>query len=178
MNVLTRTWVGLAGRLPHLPFSLAVASGLNLALWPTLRRLDWQGLRGRRFCLHVRDLGLKAYLTLASSGFAAQVDAVADVTFSASVEDYARLALRLEDPDSLFFNRRLIITGDTDLGLRVKNLLDTVELEQVAAAMPMGLGGWLFVARQHMLQKAANSAQLPSIAFEQVHAGEQITPKH
>lgn len=33
------------------------------------------------------------------------------------------------DPDTLFFRRKLLLTGDTELGLAVKNLLDTVELE-------------------------------------------------
>ena len=34
------------------------------------------------------------------------------------------------DPDTLFFRRKLLITGDTELGLAVKNLLDTVELDE------------------------------------------------
>lgn len=141
----------LTGRLPHLPFSVALAAGLNVAAWAALRGLDWEGIRGRRFCVHVRDLALRAYLSVGPEGFAAQVDVCADVTFIASVEDFVRLALRLEDADTLFFNRRLVIEGDTDLGLRVKNMLDAVELEQVAAAMPLGAGRWLLTARQRLL---------------------------
>ena len=144
----------IAGRLPHLPVSVAVAASLNLAAWPALRELDWQGIKGRRFCIHIRDLGLKAYISVGPEGFAAQVNESADVTFSAAAEDYARLALRLEDPDTLFFNRRLLIEGDTDLGLRVKNMLDAVELEQVAKAAPMGLGRWLLQVRQHLMDRA------------------------
>lgn len=37
------------------------------------------------------------------------------------------LALREEDPDTLFFSRRLRMEGDTDLGLLVKNTLDAVD---------------------------------------------------
>ena len=37
------------------------------------------------------------------------------------------LALRREDPDTLFFKRRLVMTGDTDLGLVVKNALDAID---------------------------------------------------
>jgi predicted lipid carrier protein YhbT len=144
----------VAGRLPHLPVSVALAAGLNLVAWPALRTLDWQGIEGRRFCIHVRDLGLRAYFSVGRAGFAAQVNERADVTFSAAAEDFARLALRLEDPDTLFFNRRLVIEGNTDLGLRVKNMLDAVELEQVAAAMPLGLGGWLLQALQRLLDQA------------------------
>ncbi len=138
----------LNARLPALPFSAALAAALNLSAWRAVRDLDLQALHGRRFCVRVRDLGLKAYFSVAADGFAAQVNEQADVTFTASVEDYARLALRLEDPDTLFFNRRLLIEGDTDLGLTVKNMLDALELEQVARAMPAGLGRVLLGMRR------------------------------
>ena len=36
-------------------------------------------------------------------------------------------ASRQEDPDTLFFRRRLMIEGDTDLGLGIKNLLDSLD---------------------------------------------------
>lgn len=137
-------------RLPHLPVSAALAAGLNLAAWPALRELDWQVLRGRRFCVHVRDLGLRAYFSVGPEGFAAQVNELADVTFTATAEDFARLALRMEDPDTLFFNRRLAIEGNTDLGLTAKNLLDGLELDQVARAMPAGLGHLLLGVRQRL----------------------------
>ncbi|PJC12345.1 MAG: sterol-binding protein, partial [Comamonadaceae bacterium CG_4_9_14_0_8_um_filter_60_18] len=38
------------------------------------------------------------------------------------------LARRQEDPDTLFFNRRLAMEGDTELGLLVKNTIDAIEL--------------------------------------------------
>jgi predicted lipid carrier protein YhbT len=79
-------------------------------------------------------------LSVGSKGFRAEAAVPAAVTFRASARDLARLALRLEDPDTLFFDRRLRIEGDTDLGLRVKNMLDAIELEAAAAAMPLGLG--------------------------------------
>ncbi len=38
-----------------------------------------------------------------------------------------QLAARRVDPDTLFFRRRLAVEGDTELGLQAKNLLDTLE---------------------------------------------------
>lgn len=146
------TLARMNARLPAWPFSAAFAGALNLSVWRALRELDWQPLKGRRFCVHVRDLGLKAYFSVAADGFAAQVNEQADVSFTACAEDFVRLALRLEDPDTLFFNRRLVIEGNTDLGLAVKNMLDAVELEELAAAMPMGLGRWFMLARRQMLE--------------------------
>jgi len=130
----------LIAALPAWPASRAFAFAANRAAWPSLRELDWSHVHGRRFCVQVRDAGLKLYFSLQADGFHAERNADADVTFTATAADFARLALRLEDPDTLFFNRRLLIEGDTDLGLTVKNMLDAVELETAAASMPVGLG--------------------------------------
>ncbi len=130
----------LVSRLPGWPASRAFAAAGNLLAWPTLRELDWSHVAGRRFRVQVSDLGLKLHFTVRNNGFHALRDGPADVTFTATAQDFARLALRMEDPDTLFFNRRLLIEGDTDLGLMVKNMLDAVELETATAAMPAGVG--------------------------------------
>ena len=52
----------------------------------------------------------------------------ADLKISASAHDFMLLARRQEDPDTLFFSRRLSMEGDTELGLLVKNTLDAIEL--------------------------------------------------
>jgi len=54
-----------------------------------------------------------------------------DVSFSATGDDLVLIAGRKQDPDTLFFQRRLKIEGDTELGLAVKNLIDAIELEQL-----------------------------------------------
>ena len=59
---------------------------------------------------------------------ASKPDAVPDLTISASAHDFVLLAQRKEDPDTLFFSRRLAMEGDTELGLMVKNTIDAIEL--------------------------------------------------
>ncbi len=54
-----------------------------------------------------------------------------DVSFSASGDDLLLIAGRKQDPDTLFFQRRLKIEGDTELGLELKNLIDAIELDQL-----------------------------------------------
>ncbi|MCP5277625.1 MAG: SCP2 sterol-binding domain-containing protein [Thiobacillus sp.] len=139
-------------RLPPWPASRAFAAACNLAAWPALRDLDWDHLRGRRFCVMVKDMGLRLYFSVGPGGFHAEPNGQADVTFTATTQDFARLALRLEDPDTLFFNRRLLIEGDTDLGLTVKNMLDSVELEVLAEKMPGPLGMLTLRLRQMSLK--------------------------
>ena len=50
-----------------------------------------------------------------------------DLRLAANGIDFMRMMLREEDPDTLFFNRKLQIEGDTELGLITKNLLDSVD---------------------------------------------------
>ncbi|HNF90017.1 MAG TPA: hypothetical protein PLL19_11845, partial [Thiobacillaceae bacterium] len=52
---------------------------------------------------------------------------------------------------TLFFNRRLLIEGDTDLGLTLKNLLDAVDWDDLVRRMPLGLGKPLAKVRQRAL---------------------------
>ncbi|MGU3845410.1 ubiquinone anaerobic biosynthesis accessory factor UbiT, partial [Vibrio diabolicus] len=61
------------------------------------------------------------------------------VSFSCNINDLVLIAGRKEDPDTLFFQRRLSIEGDTELGLEVKNLMDSVDLEQLPKAMQVAL---------------------------------------
>ena len=52
-----------------------------------------------------------------------------------SALDLLLLASRLEDADTLFFHRRLELTGDVELGLAVRNLLDQLPWD----SLPLGL---------------------------------------
>ncbi|MGB7997639.1 MAG: SCP2 sterol-binding domain-containing protein, partial [Photobacterium halotolerans] len=42
---------------------------------------------------------------------------------------------RKVDPDTLFFQRRLTMQGDTELGLAVKNLLDSLDLDSLPKSL-------------------------------------------
>jgi len=55
--------------------------------------------------------------------------AEADVTMEGTVYTFLLLATRKEDADTLFFHRQLKTSGDTELGLHIKNFLDGLEPE-------------------------------------------------
>jgi len=61
--------------------------------------------------------------------------AKADVCFSGTANDLILIAGRKEDPDALFFQRKLKIEGDTELGLEVKNLMDNLDLDGLPSMM-------------------------------------------
>ena len=71
---------------------------------------------------------------------------------------FLRLAQRQEDPDTLFFSRRLSIEGDTELGLVVKNALDALELPV------FGLQQWApqQVLARFALWRSATAASQPA----------------
>lgn len=145
----------LTAALPGMPVSAAFVALFNLIGWRGLKDLDWSTLRGKRFCVHVRDLGLKSHFSVGRAGLAPQFGDHADVTFTATSRDFLRLALRLEDPDTLFFNRRLLIEGNTDLGLTVKNMLDAVELDRLLGQLPAPAAYLLRGLRQRLLDEDA-----------------------
>ncbi|MEN0580261.1 SCP2 domain-containing protein [Phytobacter palmae] len=92
-------------------------------------------LEGRWLSIQVRDIGLTWYTSVENSRLIVRESAVADVSFSADASDLLMIAARKQDPDTLFFQRRLVIEGDTELGLYVKNLMDAIELEQMPKAL-------------------------------------------
>ncbi|MFN3987729.1 MAG: SCP2 domain-containing protein [Rhodocyclaceae bacterium] len=115
--------------LPQQPPAFALVTALNLARGRILPEDALAPLEGRRLRLHVRDAGLTLDFTLAAGGFRTLParPAAPDLTLSANLRDYLALALREEDADTLFFGRRLLMEGDTELGLLVKNTLDAVD---------------------------------------------------
>ena len=117
-------------RLPQWPHALALSTALNLALGRGLLVLDEiESLEGRPVRIRVTDAGASADVVLRGGRFRpASRRGEAALTLSATVSAFLQMLTRQEDPDTLFFHRRLVIEGDTELGLLVKNLLDRIEL--------------------------------------------------
>jgi predicted lipid carrier protein YhbT len=119
----------LGGKLPQLPPTLALVTGLNLVLDRLIPRDLLEPLVGKRFVIRVIDAGMTLRFGYGERGFRPAFNATpADLTISARARDFIALLAREEDPDTLFFNRRLLMEGDTDLGLLVKNTLDGIDL--------------------------------------------------
>jgi predicted lipid carrier protein YhbT len=105
-------------------------TGLNLVLARHLHPDTLHMLEGRSLRIHVADAGLRFDYTWRDGAFRAARHDVAepDLTFRADAWDFHCLLQRREDPDTLFFSRRLVIEGDTELGLMVKNTLDSIDM--------------------------------------------------
>jgi predicted lipid carrier protein YhbT len=118
----------LLARLPAYPGSLLFVGGLNLALTRHLASDVKPLLMGKKLRLRVTDAQWAFDFEWRVDRFVACQNAgEADLTIAASAYDFLLLARRQEDPDTLFFSRRLSMEGDTELGLLVKNTLDSIE---------------------------------------------------
>ncbi|OCG09205.1 SCP-2 sterol transfer family protein [Gilliamella sp. wkB178] len=117
------------------PFNLkkrAIEQLLQLQFKHSLEDGDLDFLENRWLKIEVTDLQLIWFVSLINNKLVVSREEIADVSFIGNANDLIMIATRRQDPDTLFFQRRLIVEGDTELGLYVKNLMDSIELE----AMP------------------------------------------
>lgn len=121
---------------------------LNFVFRDKLASGDLDFLDGRALHIVIKDLGLRWALD-ARAGRLQMVnrDAPFDTCISGNVLEFLLLASREEDPDSLFFQRRLLIEGDTALGLEVKNLMDSLEWERIPLPLRHALRAALALER-------------------------------
>ena len=81
-----------------------------------------------------------------------------DVHFQGQSSDLILVAAQKVDPDTLFFQRRLVIEGDTELGLEIKSLMDSVDLSTLPAPV------------QFMLKQSADFIEKGQASAEVQHA--------
>jgi predicted lipid carrier protein YhbT len=118
------------GLIPGRLNSAVLAQILNRALAPELADGELDFLDHKVMRIGIDDARLTYRLTLRQERLeAARAGSGDDLSIEGNTFEFLLLATRREDPDTLFFNRRLRLGGDTELGLYVKNLLDSIELE-------------------------------------------------
>ena len=106
--------------LPQYPHALLFTGVLNAALSAHIRPQDLQTLHGKQVCIRMPDTGIEFHFSVTPSAFVARRRTLhPDLTISADMRDFLLLGLRQEDADTLFFNRRLTLEGDTELGVLV-----------------------------------------------------------
>ncbi len=117
----------LVARLPIRPPSFALALALDRLLRPQLSDDVAAQLADQVVEIEVRDLGVRCRLMLTSSGFRAVPDGgPLTLRVVADAVSYLRLLRGEEDADRLFFERALVMEGDTEYGLILKNTLDAL----------------------------------------------------
>lgn len=139
-EIVLPVWMGKIGsKLPGKPPRFALVTILNIMLKKGLLPADMNLFNGRKFEIDVLDAGIHVRFSASAEKFLDDdFTGLPDLRLAANGIDFMRMVMREEDPDTLFFNRKLQIEGDTELGLITKNLLDSVDWP---------LSGW-FLNRQ------------------------------
>jgi len=99
---------------------------------------DFEFLQNKWLKISITDLQLDWWLSFDQDQLimaAPSANIAEDVSFSANGDDLVLIAGRKQDPDTLFFQRRLKIEGDTELGLEVKNLIDAIDIDQLPSSI-------------------------------------------
>lgn len=118
----------LLSLLPAYPGSLLFVTGLNFALAKHLPADVQRMLAEKKLRISVIDAQLTFDFEWRQGAFSAcRHSEKFDLLIGATAHDFLLLAQRQEDPDTLFFSRRLVMEGDTELGLLVKNTLDAID---------------------------------------------------
>lgn len=100
---------------------------LNHALRELIENGEFDFLEGHCCAISVREHHLDWHLCFDGAKLSIQPDVKPDVTISATIPAFLDLISQRADPDALFFQRQLLIEGDVELGLYVKNLLDALD---------------------------------------------------
>ncbi|MBX3690048.1 MAG: SCP2 sterol-binding domain-containing protein [Dokdonella sp.] len=129
-----RRFAPLLRLLPRRPLARLLETAMAHVLKESLHAGDLDFMQGRRLGIEATDLEFSFVVEMHERELRV-VDAAAEASVRGSMTDLLLLASRLEDADTLFFQRRLMLTGDTELGLTARNLLDRLPWENV----PLGL---------------------------------------
>lgn len=134
----------LSSRLPRLPIkcptlfmpeiisSTVVAHILNTILAPALNEGELDFLENRSVSFFISNIDFRFALGLDKNKLTKRSwRENDDLNISGKTHDFLLLATRTEDADTLFFQRKLKMTGNTELGLEVKNLLDGLDNDSV-----------------------------------------------
>ena len=134
---LARKIIGIPGRfLPYSAQKPLLSIAINEAFREPLRHGELDFLEGSKVRIKVTDLCLDWLILVGTHRFSPidrKLDA--DVCISGESLDFMLLAARQADPDALFFQRRIRVEGNTELGLGVKNTMDSMDWDDLPAPL-------------------------------------------
>ncbi|MGA9574966.1 MAG: SCP2 sterol-binding domain-containing protein [Lysobacterales bacterium] len=130
---IARSAIGIPGRYIPYPVQKRVLSlVLNQAFREPLKHGELEFLENARVRIKVTDLCIDWLICVGRERFTPLERTLKDdVCISGESTDFLLLAARRADPDTLFFQRRIRIEGDTELGLGIKNTMDSMDWDDL-----------------------------------------------
>jgi predicted lipid carrier protein YhbT len=130
---IARKLAGIPGRfVPYEAQKPVLSLALNQAFREPLAHGELDFLEGASVRIKVTDLCIDWLISLEGDRFVPRErELPEDVCIAGESPDFILLATRKADPDTLFFHRRIRIEGDTELGLAVKNTMDSMDWDDL-----------------------------------------------
>jgi len=130
---IVRTAMSIPGR--YTPYALqkrVLSLVLNQAFREPLRHGELDFLENAKVRIRVADLGIDWLIRVGGEAFTPLDRSLEeDVSISGESMDILLLATRQAVPDTLLFQRRIRIEGDTELGLGIKNTMDSMDWDDL-----------------------------------------------
>jgi len=165
----------LSQLFPEPPHAILLAHLFNHAMRGQAFIERLAELRGKCVRLDVEDVPLELQFRVVEGGVRADCRSEPHVTIRGRLADFWQIATRREDPDTLFFHRRLCIEGETETGLCLKNLLDALDYDVPAhlrAVLPEPLAD--FVAQGAERVRARFARLTGSTSGRGAHSGRPL----
>ena len=133
VHPIARKIAGIPGRTIPYPAQMPILSlVLNQAFREPIKHGELEFLEGRRVRIKVADLNVNWLIEVGNDRFnPIDRSLEEDVCISGDSLDFILLATRRADPDTLFFQRRIRVEGDTELGLGIKNTMDSMDWDDL-----------------------------------------------
>jgi len=133
IHPIARRVMGIPGfAIPYSAQKPVLSLVLNQAFREPLKHGELEFLEGSRIRIKVADLNVDWLIEVGSHRFSpVERNLAEDVCISGDSLDFILLATRQADPDTLFFQRRIRVEGDTELGLGIKNTMDAMDWDDL-----------------------------------------------
>jgi len=130
---VAKRMMNIPGRVvPYAAQKPVLYVALNGAFRVPLQHGELEFLEGSKVRIKVTDMCLDWLILVEADRFTPiDREGEEDVCISGEFRDFTLLAARRADPDTLFFQRRIRVEGDTELGLGVKNTMDSMDWDDL-----------------------------------------------
>ena len=126
--------------IPDRVHSAVLVRILNHLMAEQLNNGELDFLDNKSLLVEVSDAGMNFSFSVNQARIVPVATSRHDVEIRGTALGYLQLISRIEDTDTLFFQRRLSTQGDTELGLHLKNFLDSIEIDSlpyISIGVPM-----------------------------------------
>lgn len=118
--------------LPDAFYSANMSIILNFLLGKIISRHQFSDVIDKRINIHIREIN-KTICFIVRDRFIETCTDIknADACISLTLAGAKKIIFQESDPDTLFFKRELTVSGNTEVGLALKNILDSIDMEDV-----------------------------------------------